>query len=303
MGFEKQPRNFLGSRVSLAVRNAARGAAPSQQPPGQHLQLPPPCLPLPLRPGAARLLPPISALCPLCRPATILLLCPRGPCQLCTPEVKKCWCPAAPTEQPSSRCAVVVSMLLLVPPAPQKGFHSEKGATHLGYGGTNTLRSFRALPDETRPTERCLEANGALWTPMWLGDGWVLELVPALWAPEPKRMAPPRACGRAEGVLGESHKMERTPGPGAGVQEPDNADIHPVPMAVMLTTPCRTARRVSPPVQAAGLFPKCSGFRQSRLPKRPTRPCQAVCHGPCATVLINTAGHAKSCETTADVLG
>lgn len=86
-------------------------------------------------------------------------------------------------------------------------------------------------------------------------------------------------------------------------QGADIADSHPVPMAVMLTTPCRTARRVSPPVQAAGLFPKCSGFRQSRLPKRPTRPCQAVCHGPCATVLINTAGHAKSCETTADVLG
>lgn len=55
--------------------------------------------------------------------------------------------------------------------------------------------------------------------------------------------------------------------------------------------------------QAAGLFPKSTGFQQSWLPKWLACPCQAVCHGPCEMVLINTLGHAKSCEMTADVLG
>lgn len=32
-------------------------------------------------------------------------------------------------------------------------------------------------------------------------------------------------------------------------------------------------------------------------------PCQAVCHGSCEIVLINTPGHAKSCRMTADVPG
>lgn len=56
------------------------------------------------------------------------------------------------------------------------------------------------------------------------------------------------------------------------------------------------------PEQAAGLFPKSLGFRQSWLPKPLACPAEP-CHGPCETVLINTLGHAKSCETTADVLG
>lgn len=60
-------------------------------------------------------------------------------------------------------------------------------------------------------------------------------------------------------------------------------------------TPC--------PGQAAGLFSKSTSFQQSWLPKRLACPCQAMCHGPCEMVLINTLGHAKSCETTADVLG
>lgn len=46
-----------------------------------------------------------------------------------------------------------------------------------------------------------------------------------------------------------------------------------------------------------------TGFQQSRLPKRLACLCQAVCHGSCETVLINTLGHAKSCRMTADVPG